>query len=97
MKKRYYAYPALSDRGPGRQSDRGGRYVYDYYKIFDDHTGKWMVGSKQYRHEKQATAAADRLNEKEARKNPARGLPVGRYIKVKAIRRKNGRVDLYRA
>jgi hypothetical protein len=24
-------------------------------------------------------------------------LPVGRYIKVKAIRRKNGRVDLYRA
>jgi hypothetical protein len=24
-------------------------------------------------------------------------LPVGRFIKVKAIRRKNGRVDLYRA
>ena len=29
-----------------------------------------------------------------AYKNP---LPVGRYVKVKAIRRKNGRVDLYRA
>jgi hypothetical protein len=34
--------------------------------------------------------------------NPSRrkvgsGLPIGRFIKVKAIRRKNGRVDLYRA
>lgn len=29
--------------------------------------------------------------------NPASALPVGRMVTVRAIRRKNGRVDLYRA
>jgi hypothetical protein len=61
------------------------------YYVEDTNTGIFVAGPFRLKAKAQQKA---NLLENRSKKNP---LPVGRLVKVRAIRRKNGRVDLYRA
>jgi len=57
---------------------------------------EWLHGpyGSAERHKSIQAAKREATRQRSSKKNP---LPVGRYVTVKAIRRKNGRIDIYGA